>query len=83
MNISVSELRPKLTKVLELVAKGEVVNIEQRGKVIAQIKRVSQEVLTEDVKQGVENFRRSVQQVNERDKKILELLRGVNRSSRK
>lgn len=86
MKITVSELRPKLTKVLEMVAKGEVVDIEQRGKIVAQIKPAHTEILTEDVKQGIRNFNQSTQsleQIKARDKRINDLLRGVNRNSKR
>lgn len=86
MKISVTELRPKLTNVLEQVKAGETVDIEQRGVIVARIVppiEFEQTTVLPLQKGGLkrEAYYPTLEEVQRRDKETRNLLRGVNRKS--
>jgi antitoxin (DNA-binding transcriptional repressor) of toxin-antitoxin stability system len=85
MKVTVSELRPKLTTILAMVAKGETVDIEQRGKIVAQLKPYSPpQVPVHHIRKQMDNYRYATGL--EAEKRIQkakdELLGKINRKSR-
>lgn len=76
MEVSLSELRTKLTEVMEAVKKGERVFVTERGKPIAVLGPPAKNLAKNDVKVVSE---REIAQIAQRARD--EILRGINRKS--